>query len=264
VSLIRDRPGLVQFSGSPAAVISIHVGPSVNVDCRRGGARHRGTNVHGDVEIIPPNMAGVWEIKETDTALVVAIGLPLLQRVVEELGADPVRFEVTNRFQVRDSRIEHIAWALKAEMERGFPCGRLYIDGLTSGLAAAVVQNHSSVAWPAKAPNQGMSARTVRNVLAYIEDNLGRDLSLREIAAVSGLSPSHFKSQFRKAMGLPAHRYLVRQRVERAATLLRSGRSSIGSVALETGFCHQSHLAKHMRRLLGVTPREIKKGQPPM
>lgn len=261
MSLIHDRPGLVQFSGSPAAVISIHVGPSVNVDCRRGGARHRGKNVHGDIEIIPPNMTGVWEIKGRDSAVVVGVGVPLLQRVVEELGADPVRFAVTNRFQVRDARIEHIAWALKAEMELGFPCGRLYIDSLASGLAAAVVQNHSSVSWLSKVPIQGMSARTLRDVLAYIEDNLGRDLSLREIAVVSGLSTSHFKSQFRKSMGLPAHQYVVRQRVERAATLLRAGRLSIGSVALETGFCHQSHLAKHMRRLLGVTPREIKKGQ---
>src|SRR6202043_3520859 len=49
LSLISDQPGLVEFLGSPRVVISLHVGPSVSVDCRRGGERHRGTTIHGDL-----------------------------------------------------------------------------------------------------------------------------------------------------------------------------------------------------------------------
>ena len=32
----------------------------------------------------------------------------------------------------------------------------------------------------------------------------------------------------------------------------------IGQVALENGFCHQSHLALHTRRVLGLTPQELR------
>jgi AraC family transcriptional regulator len=39
--------------------------------------------------------------------------------------------------------------------------------------------------------------------------------------------------------------------------LLGEGAMSISQVALETGFAHQSHLAYHMRRLLGVSPRSV-------
>jgi AraC family transcriptional regulator len=53
---------------------------------------------------------------------------------------------------------------------------------------------------------------------------------------------------------------LIRRRVERAAAQLRQGKMTIGQIALENGFCHQSHLALHTRRVLGLTPQELKDG----
>jgi AraC family transcriptional regulator len=258
LSLISDKPGLVEFLGSPRVVVSLHIGPSVAVDCRRAGQRHRGTTIHGDLEIIPPNLGGVWEIKSPDTALVIGLKLGVLQRMVEESGGDPQKLQVFNRFQARDAQIEHIGWALKAEMENGYPSGRSYMDALATGLATRIVRNHSSLARPHRPLRAAMPARRLKAVLGYIEDNLGRDLGLGEIAAAAGLSVSHFKTLFRKSLGMPPHQYLLRRRVERAAMQLRSGNLPIGQIALENGFCHQSHLALHTRRVLGVTPRELR------
>jgi len=258
LSLISDQPGIVEFPGSSSVVLSLHIGPSVVVDCRRAGERHRGTTIHGDLEIIPPNLAGVWEIKGTDTALAIGIKLRLLERVVEEFGDDPSKLQITNRFQARDPQIEHIAWALKAEMESGYPCGRIYRDSLATALAARIVRNHSSLARPSRAVKLSLPARKLREVLAFVEDNLSRDLELREIADVAGLSVSHFKTIFRQSVGLPPHQYLIRRRVERAAAQLRGSKMPIGQIALENGFCHQSHLALHIRRVLGVSPQQIR------
>jgi AraC family transcriptional regulator len=258
LSMISDRPGLVEFPGTTAVLLSLHVGPSVTADCRRNGQRHVGTTIHGDLEIIPPNTPGTWELKSSDTALIVAMKLRLLQSIAEQSGADPARLKITNRFQARDPQIEHIAWALKAEMESSFPSGRLYTDALATALAARVIRNHSSLARPARSPRAAMPARKLKVVLAYIEDNLGRDLSLSEIAQAAGVSTSHFKTLFRKAMGIPPHQYVIRRRVERAAAQLRMGDLPIGQIALENGFCHQSHLALHLRRVLGVTPQVIR------
>jgi AraC family transcriptional regulator len=261
VSLISDPAGLVEFRGSPAVLVSVHVGASVAVDCRRGGERHRGTTVHGDLEIIPPNTPGVWELKSTDTALVVGLKLRLLRAIAEESGADETQLTIANRFQARDPQIEHIAWALKAEMEGGYTSGQLYTDALATALATRVVRHHSSLAHPVRVARAAIPARKLKAVLAYIEDHLDRDLSLHEIASVGGVSASHFKALFRKSMGVPPHQYLIRRRVERAATQLRAGNLPIGQVALENGFCHQSHLALHTRRILGVTPQELRDGR---
>jgi AraC family transcriptional regulator len=258
LSLISDQRGVVEFCGSPRVVVSVHVGPPVDVDCRRAGERHRGRTIHGDLEIIPPNLGGVWELKTVDTALAIGIKFRVLERIVAESGDDTNKLKVTNRFQVRDPQIEHIAWALKAEMESGYPGGRLYREALTTALAARIVHNHSSLARAPRGMKAAMPARKLKEVLTYIEENLARDLGLREIAAVAGLSVSHFKVLFRKSMGVPPHQYLIRRRVECAATQLRNGKTPIGQIALEYGFCHQSHLALHIRRVLGVTPQQIR------
>ncbi|HYL63208.1 MAG TPA: AraC family transcriptional regulator [Candidatus Methylomirabilis sp.] len=258
LSLISDAPGLVEFSGSPRVIVSLHVGPSVVSDCRRGGERHCGTMIHGDIEIIPPNLGGAWEIQSRDTALVFGLKLGLLHSVVEEAGGDPAKLRVRNRFRARDAQIEHIGWALKAEMEDGYPCGRLYTDSLATALAARVVQNYSSLSRPARSGRVSLPPQKLRFILAFIEDNLCRDIGLSEIAQAAGLSVSHFKSLFRKSVGVPPHQYLIRRRVERAAHQLRREKTPIGQIALENGFCHQSHLAMHTRRVLGVTPQELR------
>jgi len=258
LTLVSDQPGLVEFLGSPRVVISIHIGPSVSVDCRRGGERHLGTTTHGDLEIIPPNLGGVWELKSRDTALVIGLKLAVLERLVRESGGDPEKLRVSNRFQARDPQIEHIGWALKAEMESGYPSGRPYIDALATGLTARIVRHHSSLARSSGSIRAAMPGRKLKAVLAFIEDNLGRDLSLLDIAQVAGLSVSHFKTMFRKSLGVPPHQYLIRRRVERAASQLRQGKIPIGQIAFENGFCHQSHLALHTRRVLGLTPQELR------
>jgi AraC family transcriptional regulator len=182
----------------------------------------------------------------------------LLNTVAEQLEMDSQQIEIRNRFQVRDEQLENIAWALKAEMDCGYPCGRLYLDSLGVAAATRVLLRHSSASRePAKLSGR-LPERKLRQVLSYIEDNLSEDLSLRDIAAVAGLSVSHFKSLFRESLGVPAHQYLIRRRVERAKTLLQEDKLPISQIAFETGFAHQSHLARHMRRVLGIAPKAFR------
>ena len=228
--------------------------------CRRAGCTYRGLVVHGDVEIVAPNTPSVWEVSAKHTFLALSVSPELLNMVSEELELDPRRIEIRNRF-VRDAQLESIGWALKAEMDSGYPSGRLYVDSLAVSVAARLVRCHSSVSpmsVSAGRPIRRMSGRRLREVLIYIEDNLSQNLSLADIAAVAGLSVSHFKSLFRESMGLPVHQYLIRRRVERAKTLLGEGKMPISQIAVETGFAHQSHLARHMRRMLGVSPKSLR------
>jgi AraC family transcriptional regulator len=71
------------------------------------------------------------------------------------------------------------------------------------------------------------------------------------------VSASHFKTLFKRSTGLPVHEYVIQRRVERAKALLLRGELPASQVALEAGFAHQSHMARSMRRVLGVTPSSI-------
>jgi AraC family transcriptional regulator len=257
VSLLTDPPGLFEFSGSSKTFVSIHVGPSVLMTCRHGDISHTGTAIHGDIDIIPAGLPASWEMKQRDMALVIGLEPELMRVAAEELDADPDRVQIRSKFQARDARIEHIAWALKAEMESGYPGGSLYLNSLATAMATQVISRHSSLPIAVET-RVGLSSRKLKQMLSFIEDNLGTDVSLQAIAEVAGLSVSHCKVLFRRAVGVPIHQYVIRRRVERAAFLLRKGSMAVSEVALVTGFAHQSHLASHIKRVLGVSPKELK------
>jgi len=258
VLIHTDEPGVLSLPARPNTLVAIHMGRPVHLFCRRAGRSHSGTAIHGDVDIIPSETPAVWENREKDTALICSLPPELLRAAAEELDLDPGCIEIRNRFQMRDTQIEHIGWALKAEMEHGYPSGRLYLDSLGMALAARLLQVHSSLAREPETPRGGLQGHRLKRVLAFIEEHLSGDLSLGMIAAAAGVSAPHCKVLFRRALGVPVHQYVIRRRIERAAVLLRETRLPISRIALDSGFAHQSHLARHMRRVLGVSPGELR------
>ena len=195
--LITDPPGVTESPGFPNTIVWVHYGTAAYVKCRRADSSHRGMAVHGDIDIIPADTPAVWETKEPDTGISLMVSSQLMSSVAEQCDLDPSRVEIRNRFQVRDPQLENIAWALKAEIECGYPSGRLYLDSLAVAAAARRVRAHSSAA-PVPGGRVGcIPDRRLRPVLAYIEENLARDVSLAELATVAGLSVTHLKSLFR-------------------------------------------------------------------
>lgn len=255
--IVTDPPDRVETPALAKPRIAVHLGRSLYMVCQRAGLNHRGWGVHGDIDIIPAGTPAVWEPRQPDTALIVGIAPDLLVTAAQDLELAPDRLEVVDRFQIRDTQIEHICWALKAEMEAGYPTGRAFLDGLGTALAAAIVSRHSSLTNGHTPIHSSMSGQRLRQALSYIEDNLNRDLSLSEIAQYVGVSVLHLKTTFRQTTGVPVHRFIIQRRLERARTLLLQGKLSIGEIAHETGFAHQSHLANHMRRRWGCSPRDL-------
>jgi AraC family transcriptional regulator len=260
MQLRSDPAGILDVPEIASVLVAIHVGAAAKISCRRGGESHTGSAVHGDIDIIPAGIDSHWEIHDhNDTALILALPPSLLDTVAEEHGFDSGRVEIRNRFQIRDAQLENICWALKAEMESNYPSGRLYVESLAVSVASRLVSTHSSIAQPPAAQNGGLGGRRYKQALAYIEDHLSDDLSLSRIAAVTGISPSHFKTLFRESAGAPVHQYVIQRRIERAKDLLMRGKLSIAEIALATGFSHQSHMARHMRRAVGLSPRDMKR-----
>jgi len=101
----------------------------------------------------------------------------------------------------------------------------------------------------------GFSPQKLKLVTNYINDNLERDLSLQELAAIAQLSQYHFCRLFKRSTGLSPHKYVTHQRVEKAKRLLKQGSMTLAEIAMICGFNHQSHLHRHFKRQTGVTPK---------
>ncbi|HKT62515.1 helix-turn-helix domain-containing protein [Burkholderia sp. 22313] len=117
----------------------------------------------------------------------------------------------------------------------------------------------------AAAPRAARVARPVStaigDVLRTIDASFAQPLNLDTLAAVAGLSVSRFTARFRSEVGLSPHRYLCLVRVRRAQDLLCAGLAP-SVVATEVGFFDQSHLCRHFRRVLGITPRDYVVARP--
>ena len=255
-----DPAGVLESPTRPYPILIVHYGVPVEIDCERGGQTHRGISVHGDIDIVPAGMRSYWHLYKRDCALVVRLSPDLLVDAAANLGIAASDAILLNRFQVRDPKLEHLAWALKADMDAGFGSGSLYTESIGVAIACQLLSDHSVAASVARrAQPVALLGFRLRRVVAFIEDNLSSDVSLADIATASGLSVSHCQRAFRAAMGISLHQYVIRRRVEQARTLLGQTRLSLAEVACAVGFSHQSHLATHMRRLLDVSPAELRR-----
>ena len=251
--------GLTAIDEMPHALVCMHLGPSVEVRCTRGGTVREGREVAGDLDIVPARTAASWEMKQDGMALIICVPDALLRAVAARLDRDPTSINIADRFQMRDPVIEHIGWTLKADIDSNLAGGRLLHDSLGVALAARLLQRHYRGSLPMREIRGGLTHTKLERVIAHIEDNLASKLSLPGIADVAGMSVSHLKTLFRNSTGVPVYEYVLRRRVERAQFLLRNHKHSIAEVAAATGFAHQSHLARHMHRILGYTPSALRR-----
>jgi AraC-like DNA-binding protein len=83
---------------------------------------------------------------------------------------------------------------------------------------------------------------------------------LATIAQRIGRHPSHVAREFHRHEGVTVGEFARRCRLELAANALRRSERSIGEVALDAGFCDQSHFTNAFRRVFGVTPGEHRRG----
>jgi AraC family transcriptional regulator len=251
--------GVTRIGALPYVIVGMHLGPSVAVSCVRGGVLRSVRETAGDLEIVPARTPSVWRTDQAGTTLIICVPDALLRMVATQLNRDPACIDIADRFQMRDPIIEHIAWALKADIDAGCVGGRLLRETLGAALAVQLLQRHYRGALPMRKARGGLRHDVLERVISHIEDNLVGKLSLTEIAAVAGMSVSHLKALFRNATGLPVYEYVLRRRVERARMLLRDRNLPVSHVALATGFSHQSHLSRHMLRILGSTPTALRK-----
>jgi AraC family transcriptional regulator len=93
-----------------------------------------------------------------------------------------------------------------------------------------------------------------------ITQRLRMDPTLRVKDLSLGVSrhPSWVGSAYRRAMGEGPLQTAARFRVERAARLLRESELPCSRVALEAGFCDQSHMNRTFQRVLGRSPMHVR------
>lgn len=251
---VHAEPGRYPGSVMTDHRIIFYLTPAVPTDCACEDVHQRRIGAPYDFDMVPGGASGFWEDHAPCDMVSVRLAPSLVSSTAEALALPRDRTNLVPRIGARDPLVEHVVRALMAELEAPAPAGRIYADGLAVALTTRLLQNFSTIG---AAGRQTLSKPQVRRLVEFVEANLESDLTLEQLAHVVGMSIPHLTTLFRRTMGQSVHAYVMERRVQRARQLLLDRQMSIAEVALETGFAHQSHLARWMRRLLGVTPSDI-------
>ena len=98
----------------------------------------------------------------------------------------------------------------------------------------------------------------IRETLSYINENLGRELSVDALAARVFLSRYYFMRLFKAQTGSTVHAYIRQKRLLSAARLIREGVPA-GRAAEELGFGDYSAFHRAFRESFGISPAQLKK-----
>lgn len=130
----------------------------------------------------------------------------------------------------------------------------LSVQGEWAGLLDGLAERYGGVRRDPTPPPSGRGG--LKRAREFLEDHWSQSVTLEQLAGEAQMSATYFCRQFSRAHGLSPHRYQVVLRVNRAKELLVRG-ATIAEVAAATGFADQSHLGRHLKSCLGVTPGAI-------
>lgn len=130
-------------------------------------------------------------------------------------------------------------------------CEELYLQ-----FAARLFERHVRDAPAMAEPGQEDSA--IKLARDYLDQHLGQQVHLADIAAADGLPPFQLFRAFERATGMTPHAYQRQARVRTARALIRLNHP-LAEVSAAAGFADQAHLTRWFRRMLGLTPGAYRK-----
>lgn len=160
-----------------------------------------------------------------------------------------------------DPRLHGWAQSLAAELNEDRPGGEIVIAALTEQILVHLLRHYASMrrSHELELSRTGLVDRRIRRSVELMHARLATELSLKEIAAASYLSPFHFARVFKKLTGATPYAYLAGIRTARAQLLLTNPELSVAEISALVGYASPSHFTKAFRQATGLTPRAFRK-----
>jgi len=99
----------------------------------------------------------------------------------------------------------------------------------------------------------------VDNIIAFINENYMKPISLAQISANTYMSPVYISKVFKDATGESPINYLIHLRLAKACELLENSNASIKEIARQVGYTDVYYFSKHFKKYFGISPMHYRK-----
>jgi len=104
-------------------------------------------------------------------------------------------------------------------------------------------------------------AERINKVLVYLHDHLGEEMKLEDLASIACLSAYHFHKIIRAYLREPLGSYIIRVRIETAASLLLYSGESITDIAYRIGYDTPAAFTKAFQKRFGTSPSDYRQNK---
>ncbi|MFD0714759.1 response regulator [Paenibacillus sp. GCM10027626] len=101
--------------------------------------------------------------------------------------------------------------------------------------------------------------KLIAEVRCYVDEQLGEDITLRQVASYFSFSPNYFGRMFKEETGMNFSDYVIAQRLERARRMLQNPKLKIFEVADHVGYNNITYFNRHFKEVYGMTPGEYRR-----
>lgn len=222
----------------------------------------QGELTESDALIVEPNINLGFSGKDVEFLLLVMSSSLVIQHAVTMRLIPP---KSTVAFRLRpiaiDNKLRNWVSAFTSELVNENPGREIVMRALVEQTIVELLRSHAETrrSEELELSRVGLIDRRIRRSVELMHTQLDQDLSLKDLAAASYLSPFHFARLFKKLTGATPHTYLAGIRSVRAQLLLAETDLSITDIARRVGYLSASHFTRAFRSATGTTPREFRK-----
>jgi AraC family transcriptional regulator len=245
-------------AGAAQNILCYHESGTTCVDKYEDGKLAGTRSVVGTVTFIPCD-GTVWDVHGECRVLHVYLEPSLIANCAEELC--PPRSEVTSFFAVHDPWLSGFFKMIAAECELyGNNVDSLLLSQSQNALVGHLLRWHGRPGAPtACQPSQAIAPRRLRAVLDYIQANISRAMTLKELADVACLSEYHFARCFKEATGSSPYRFVLDKRIAAASDMLANRDLPIKAIAQAVGFTSGRHFSASFKASRGKSPLDYRR-----
>ena len=99
----------------------------------------------------------------------------------------------------------------------------------------------------------------IQKTLDYIEEHIGENIEIKELAKIAALSPFYYQRLFSRLVNRPVREYIRLRRLARACDVLKDRGKRILDAAVELGFGSHETFTRAFREAYGMTPEQYRK-----
>lgn len=140
------------------------------------------------------------------------------------------------------------------EKEPESPCFEMDVAAELMGVFRDLYVYKGSIPYQEECKKEQKAQIRLGKMLDYVNEHYREKISLEDIAACAGISPSEAGRCFQKYYGKAPVEYVIEYRLNQARRLLESSELSVKEIGFECGFYDPSYFSRIYRRHFGVTP----------